>query len=81
MKGNFVEQKSYGFSNFLKFETRPQKNQNTTRCVVRGRMNSCGPKLPSLFYIFTKIVLSSFEILKNLIFIILISCFNTDFSK
>ena len=33
MKGNFAEQKSYGFSNFLKFETRPEKNINTTRYV------------------------------------------------
>ena len=28
--------------------------------VVRGPMNSCGPKVPSLFYIFSEIVLTSF---------------------
>ena len=37
--------------------------------IVRGPMNSCGPKLPSRFYIVTKTVLSSFEKQKQLIFI------------
>ena len=29
--------------------------------VVRGPMNLCGPKVPSLFLIFTKIVVTSLE--------------------